>query len=389
MASKKQHRRQHPPHNGAAGQPVAAIPGRRLPLAPPKREPLLPAWPPSPTEANNPYVLQIVAYIQRVCAISHFSPFTVLNDWVNMLEAALRLYADNARSYATTGQFIDDPPEVKEIYRRARERYLTATARYPATYREMQIAFSHTFALLVSAAGPGLGPYAAQTAVSPDLVGQVCLACLGLGPAWWPYFPPWPAALEAAQAAFPDGHELVCQVLVQGHLKYREARPADYIHPEPGEPFERWFAAVLPYCEPLIIGPTRIDSGALMLAAAVQFPDWAVQDGLVLFYPEIDHPLLDRLARISAMLYGLNGYELEMARTVQEIADYMQQQPESGQFHATPYAPLTGLAGPPAAQTERPAEIPLPTTTPLSRPVSRVKPDQASFADLFKKTKEA
>ena len=56
-------------------------------------------------------------------------------------------------------------------------------------------------ALLIAAAGPELDWYANQTAFSPDIIGQVYLTCLELGPPFWPYFPPWPAALEVAQVA--------------------------------------------------------------------------------------------------------------------------------------------------------------------------------------------
>jgi hypothetical protein len=351
---------------------------RRLPLTPPRKEPLLPGQPPSVTEAQNPYALKVAEQIRRVCAIAHLPFFTVLEDWTGMLEAALRFYADNARAYAMTGRFIDDPPDVQETYRRARERYLKANETYPATYREMQAAFSHTFALLVTAAGPDLGWYAAQSAFSPDVIGRVYLDILGLGQAWWPYFPPWPAALEAAQAAIPNGEELACEILVQAHLKYRLDRPADYIHPEPGELFEQWFTEILLYSEPLIIGPDRLDSSTMMLAAAAQFPDWAVKDGLVLLYPHSGQPQLDRLARINAMLYGLNGYDLEMARTVQDIAAYLDQQPE----------PRRRPEPSPPAEPETPLPPPdTETITPVRHPsTGRIKPaDQATFSELFRR----
>lgn len=79
--------------NRQSGSQARPLPKRRLPLVPPKKEPLLPARPPSPTEAQNPYVRQIVESIRRVCAISHLPAFTLIDDWTGMLEAALRLYA--------------------------------------------------------------------------------------------------------------------------------------------------------------------------------------------------------------------------------------------------------------------------------------------------------
>ena len=132
---------------------------RRLPRPAGANRPPKQVLPPDPTETNNPYVVEIAGRIQRVCAIAHLSPYAVLNDWIGMLEAALRRYALNVKSYVTTGKFTEDPPEVQEIYRRARERYTEASKKYPATYREMQEAFSATFALLTLSAEPGLAAY--------------------------------------------------------------------------------------------------------------------------------------------------------------------------------------------------------------------------------------
>lgn len=369
MPRKKRTRRRRTP-----AKTNQAPPKRRLPLVPPQKEPLLPAQPPSPTEAENPYVTQIVEHIQRVSAISTLPVFTLLEDWSGMLEAALQLYADNARSYATTGHFIDDPPEVKETYRRARERYLKATEKYPATYREMQVAFSQTLALLIAAAGPELDWYAGQTAFSPDIIGQIYLSCLELGPPFWPYFPPWPAALEVARTAIPDGEELAYQVLLEAHLKYRQARPTDYIRPEPGESFEEWFSQILPYCEPLIIGPALLDSSVMMLAAAAQFPPWVLKNGLVLLYPDSGQPQLNRLARINGMLYRLNGYELELIRAVQDIAAHLEQRPSALEPHP-------GFQGPPVEPTGPPP----PAGAEPVRSTGRLKPDAQTFEQLFRK----
>jgi hypothetical protein len=387
MSRKNQAGRRRP----EVGQVNRVLLKRRLPIALPKKEPLLPARPPAPAEAQNPYVIQIVEHIRRVCAIAHLPPFVVLEDWIGMLEAALRLYADNARTYAMTGQFIDDPPEVKEIYRRARERYLKATESYPAAYREMQVAFSQTFALLIAAAGPELGWYATQAALSPDVIGQVYLACLALGKDWWPYFPPWPAALEVARTAIPNGEELACRVLIEAHFTYQQARPATFIQPEPGERFEQWFSEVLPYCEPHIIGPALIDSGVMMLAAAAQFPPWAVKDGLIMFYPQSGNPQLDRLAHINAMLHGLNGYELELARAIQDIAAYQHQHPEALSPQPELQAPVAepeNLPTEPSQPATAEATTP-PTTAPPPRPVNRVRPDEQTFEQLFRKIRRS
>jgi hypothetical protein len=356
---------------------------RRWPLpAPHRQQTARRVRPPDPAEADNPYVQEIANHFQRVCAITKLNLLTLLTDWVGMLEASLRLYADNARAYVMTGQFIDDPPEVKEIYRQARERYLRASLTYPAAYREMQTAFTTTYALLIEAAAPGLATYVKQTQVSPDIIGQVFLACLRPGPAWWPYFPPRAEALAAAREAIPDGAALIYAELSQAHLRYREAVPSPLALPEAGEAFAAWFEAVIPYCQPLIVGPALLDSGVMMLAAAAQFPDWAVRDGLVHFYPAEVSPLYDRMTRINGYLYGLNGYDLALIGATQDIAAYLERQPQ-------PEAPPS-LPEPPAATGAGLPHLVRPPDAPLPPPTGRVKPPaqtQATFADLFRKAR--
>jgi len=263
---KKKKGRRRPPEPGRSSG--SAPTRRRQPLPRLKAGPLpdKQASPPAAGDITPPAVTEIVEHLFRVCRTSKIEPFVCWSDWLGMLEPALRLYPDNALSLATTGHFIEDPPAVKEHYRRARERYLRATEKYPAAYREMQEAFSLTTALLQAAAGAGIWPYAGQTAVNPDLIGQVFLAVAKPDPSYWPYFPAWADALARAEAAIPDGNGLIMEVLLQGHLAYRDTEPEPILNPEPGEQFEQWYAEVLPFCEPVVFGPQLIHSSAEMLA---------------------------------------------------------------------------------------------------------------------------
>jgi len=134
----------------------------------------------------------------------------------------------------------------------------------------------------------------------------------------------------------------------------------------------------LPYCQPLVIGPAVIDSGTMMLALAARFPAWAVKNGLVRLYPDSGQPHLNRLARINAMLYGLNGYELELARTVQAIAAHWEQRSPAPEPHprleVSPVSPAGSL---PSAGVE--------TTLPPARSSGRLKPDARTFEQLYRK----
>lgn len=280
--------------------------------------------PPDPAEAEQAPVVEIAQLIERVCAISHLGRLVVIADWLGMAEAAMRRQTLNLKAYALTGQFAPDPPDVAGIFRRARERYIAASRTYPATYREMQTAFTRVLGLLETAAQPGLETYV-QTGQTPDIIGQVFLRCLNPGPAWWPYFPPWPEALAVARVLVPDGRDQILERLIQAGLDYRQDTP-NPINPEPGERFQEWFLAVLPYVEPLILGPNLITSSAMLLALAAQFQDWARHWGLVRFYVPHPEPLLERMMSLNGMLYGLNGYALDLIKTHNDLVDHYQDQ---------------------------------------------------------------
>jgi hypothetical protein len=241
-----------------------------------------------------------------------------------MAEAAMRRQTLNLKTYALTGQFVPDPPDVADLFRRARERYIAASRTYPATYREMQTAFTRVLALLETAARPGLAAYV-RTGQTPDIIGQVFRRCVNPGPAWWPYFPPWPEALAAARSLVPNGPDQILERLIQAGLHYRQDTPQP-INPEPGERFQEWFLAVLPYVEPLIFGPNVISSSAMLLALAAQFQDWARHWGLVRFYVLHPEPLLERMMSLNGMLYGLNGYAIDLITTHNDLVNYYQDQ---------------------------------------------------------------
>jgi hypothetical protein len=290
-----------------------------------------------------------------------------------MMEASLRMWAQNMTAMATTGRFVDDPPDIAALFAQARARYLQAATRYPAAYRKMQQSFSLTFALLMESAAPGLAHYARQPDLSPDVIGQVFMTCLEPGPAWAQFFPPWAWALEQAETALPDGSALVYQRLVEAALVAR-ARGETVIL-EPGENFVEWFETVQPYFEPLIIGPALIDSSVMMLATATRFQPWMVDLKLVEFYWTADiDPLLVRMARLNAMLYNLNGYLLEHVQAGARITAYLEAHGAVPDVDLIAPDLSAGLnTNPPPAETD-------PTPSP-SPPES---PPGPSFADLFR-----
>jgi hypothetical protein len=335
-------------------------------------------------------VVRIAEQIERVSAIAHLPPYTVLSDWLGMIEATLRRYGLNARAIYFTGRPTPDPPEVAEIFRRARERYIQAARRYPAAYRAMQEGFVTTFNLLYESAEAGLAFYVTHPKQSPDVVGQVFLRCVKPGPIWWPAFPPWRTALEAARKEFSKGADLIMERILAAGLAYSQS-VAQPIRPEPGEHFPEWFEAILPYFETLLIGPAVIRSSVAMLAAAAQFPDWAVRRGLVQFYAPNPEPILERIININGMLNGLNGYDLELINVANELIAHHNQLVEGDQVDL-----IRGERPDPPDEEPPLLPLPRPETAPAALPGGETRleshsdthPARPTFEELFRKRKE-
>jgi hypothetical protein len=71
--------------------------------------------------------------------------------------------------------------------------------------------------------------------------------------------------------------------------------------------------AAAPHFDPITVCDSCCGSGVMLIAAASQFPRWALDWGLVRFYgQDIDQKCV-KMAKINCMLYGLNGYSLKCA----------------------------------------------------------------------------
>jgi hypothetical protein len=300
---------------------------------------------------DNPHVNQIVRLIEQMAAVSGLGPYVLLTDWLGMLESGLKMWPDNMRAMALEGQFIEDPPEIQAIFSRARERYLRASEQRPAVYRQMQEAYSEAFGLLLDSTPTQLD----QTGGNPDVIGQVFITCLqpGYASPWWRYFPDWPTALSEAQAALPEAPELIHLVLAEAAFQARAE--GQTLQLDPGVNFPEWFETVWPFVKPLRIGPPLISSSVELLAAAAQFPGWALKTGLVKFSwdPGLE-PLIQQLMNINAMLFGLNGYIVTHCETLLDIQAQLPVQA------GTPSAPTTAVyqLPPPPAENEDPNRHP-------------------------------
>ncbi len=386
MAKKKRKKRRA--RNRQAPRPTNLT--RRLPqpqLSQPARDRLAQGDRYTPPPVKNPYVEQIIAAINEVSKVSGIPPHIILSDWIGMAEGALISEAENYRLMATEGRFVEDTPEYEEIFRKARQRYQAASAKYPAAYRAMQDAFSKSLALLQRAASThSLNSYAGQDDYHPDLIGQVFVTFYP-SPKWTQYFHhDWATAQAQAARLIPDPDTLLDSAVRESILyasdpQIEAFRAHDFESSDVGT--LPWLRALSKFYQPPIL--TRgITSCGMLLAMAARFSDWVTQDGLVRFtWPE---PGLDRLVtrmlNINLYLYGINGHTLQHIETALEIQDHLEHRlNEPLLIRAERDAP--GLLYHSALQQQAEAETeqqPPQNETAPAQPVE----DGPTFAELFR-----
>ncbi|MCB0164490.1 MAG: hypothetical protein KDI79_09705, partial [Anaerolineae bacterium] len=335
--------------------------GEPLPVPPPSRE-------------LNPYSARIIDLLDEMVQVTGLSHFVILTDWLGMIEGTLQMWATQLRTIALEGTVAPDPPAIETVYRQARERYQFVSESRPQAYRKMQAAFVECFHLLRESAGPDLETYAGQTTISPNVVGEVFITCLGHPRAWAPYVTPWEEALARAAKLIPNGHDLVYERLAVAALEARE--DGITIRLEPGENFEVWYEAIAPYMPQLVVGRPLIDlTTTSLLAVAARFPAWLVKrDHIRLVWSTQTDPLIQRLNHINAMLFGLNGYVLEQLDAHNEILSRLEAE-------LTEESPAT-LRVPAVTHPER-----IYTDADRPRPTPPAETDR-SFTTLFRREKE-
>ncbi len=317
---------------------------------------------------EHPVAQAITEKVHRAARASTLSTFVIVTDWLKMTEAALACHAENMKSIVIQGQVIEDPPDIAAIFRAARNRYRAATEQNPSVYRIMQESFLDMYALLIEAGQYGLrayrDPQLNPEGLNPDIVGLTFLTCLDYPTRWHKFFPSWQSCQAIARQLIPDPAEIVHEKLLpEAALRTAEATGSV---PEliPGTNWEVWWSAIREYIFPHLIGPDQINScSTLMLALAARFEEWSLQHHLIHFHWQTKggEPLLDTLCHLNMMLYGLNGYYLEQAEALVEIAHYQAEQDR----------------GLPSA-TESPDDPP-------DHPLAPVLPSaMPTFADLFR-----
>ncbi len=194
--------------------------------------------------------------------------WTVLEDWLDIVHATLRMLPQHALMVATTGKPADDPDDIKATWARLNQDYKAADWRH---FQAATIALLDVVEQRVLHWGDPKGTNIGGE--SWDVIGDIYQELNASSDHSGQYFTPWHLAHAAAQMSV-------------------------------GETMESLAART----EPLRISDPACGSGVMLLAAAACLPREAVQKGLVKFYGQDIDPTCVKLAQINMMLYGLNGW---------------------------------------------------------------------------------
>lgn len=247
---------------------------------------------------------EIIKCLVRASAHSGYGASATFDDWLELVEAAIDMAPVHVQAFAETGEMAKDPPPVKTLWERMRQRYHDL------------IPFADAFCVLLEGSVGDDGQLTYR-----DVVGQVFM--LFGHPNTWTgqFFTPFEIARFMAMMTF--GAEPATLV----HQRLRDA-----IGKSPaatamllaglgleGEAAQKWyFERVIPACldhyEPVSINDPAVGSGVLLLAAASIFPRWMITRGLVTFYgTDIDRTCV-RMCRINCRLYGLRGAPVRLLK---------------------------------------------------------------------------
>ncbi len=194
--------------------------------------------------------------------------WTVLEDWLDIVHATLRMLPVHALFVATTGKPADDPDDVKATWARLNRDYKSAD------WQHFQAATMTLFEVAEQRVIDWGNPKGANVGgASWDIVGEVYMELNASSDHSGQFFTPWHLACVSAQCSVSETMESLA------------ART-----------------------EPLRISDPACGSGVMLLAAAACLPREAVQRGLVRFYGQDIDQTCVKLAQINTMLYGLNGW---------------------------------------------------------------------------------
>lgn len=252
-------------------------------------------------ETPTKQVIRLLSSLEYIGVRSH----TLFEDWVALSEASLRALPHHVRS-AQKGEPLKDDEVTAKLFEKA-------VIRYGTYWPKVEAVFGECLAIVLEAlAHP---PY------EEDVVGMAYMLYAYPNPGAGQYFTPYEICKMMAKMTVGNGAEQVLSHILTAvertpdHILYPLARAAVRVcgqQPDnaPVSQLVRW---ALPLAlengfEPFGVMDPCCGSGSMFLAAAEQFPQWAVQLGLVQFYGMDIDPTCAAMANLNMMLIGANQY---------------------------------------------------------------------------------
>jgi hypothetical protein len=221
--------------------------------------------------------------------------------------------------------------------------------------------FAEAFALLLEATAPGLWGEHNSLSVAgisgPDVLGYIfqTWASPPSGKTWHgQVLTPWNVAFMMAQMLNTDIERMIYDRVKEALCHSDNGLGAAVLlaslaipEDEPGAHFD-WFLnrclpAAAPYLKPILVQEPAVGTGVMIMAHAAASPEWAVRNNIIQYRAQDIDVLMVGCASASLMLYGINGYALQLQAAALEADQARQQQSELGQ----------GLAAPSPGQTIR------------------------------------
>lgn len=242
-------------------------------------------------------------------------PWSYYYDWLKLAEATLAAMPSLAK-YAAEHQTLQghqDTSETQALFAMLRQRYP------PDSRHFVWDGFQKAFSLVCYEAS--------LPVIEGDFIGDTYMLLNAGSHHLGQYFTPWTVCECMARMAILDGEKEVWDRLKSAVLKddlasammfalyavtagqedSGEKLPDEFMH----EKIMRFVvhpALASGKYKPITICDPCVGSGAMLLAAANQFPKWMIDAGLIQFYGmDIDEQCV-RMARVNSMLYGLNGF---------------------------------------------------------------------------------
>lgn len=259
-------------------------------------------------EIITDYPKAIIKELSRILA-SGGGTHQIYDDWLDMVHASLEALPRHVESAVSSGTLAPDTPEVAKMFESIYARY------HHKEY--VQEAFRTAFWILMNSAEHGYE--------FGDVIGDVYEEWGNANHWAGQYFTPWGLCRMMAKMTITD--ELLYERMETAYRESPYGKMHALLSPDRISAFvreqgESLVPLIAEYIKPVTISDPAVGSGKLLLAAAAQFPQWAVQWGLVQFYGmDIDQTCV-KMAQVNMMLHGINGYALKCALALsnQELA---------------------------------------------------------------------